>query len=109
MWLLYIKGVADDKLVEEAKQRLARIDVDSILESGYIEEFIEDAPFSPFPTILRTERPDRVAGNILEGRVALITDGTPLCLFSCLFTMLLTSVEDYYERSFIGSFYVLFT
>lgn len=103
--LLYIKGVADDKLVEEAKQRLARIDVDSILESGYIEEFIEDAPFSPFPTILRTERPDRVAGNILEGRVALITDGTPFVLvFPASFTMLLTSVEDYYERSFIGSF-----
>jgi spore germination protein KA len=102
--LLYIKGVVNEDLVDEAKQRLTRIDTDSILESGYMEEFIEDAPFSPFPTILRTERPDRVAGNILEGRVALMTDGTPFVLiFPATFTMMLTSVEDYYERPFIGS------
>lgn len=102
--LLYIKGIANEDLVKEAKQRLIRIDTDSILESGYIEEFIEDAPFSPFPTLLRTERPDRVAGSLLEGRLAIMTDSTPFVLiFPATFTMMLSSVEDYYERPFIGS------
>ncbi|MEH6880076.1 spore germination protein, partial [Priestia megaterium] len=48
-----------------------RIDIDSILESGYIEQLIEDQTFTPFPTIYNTERPDVVAGNLLEGRIAI--------------------------------------
>ncbi|HHY46259.1 MAG TPA: spore germination protein, partial [Firmicutes bacterium] len=102
--IAYISGLANDKIVQEVRNRLSRIDVDSIQESGHIEEYIEDAPFSPFPTILRTERPDRVTGALLEGRVALITDGTPFILIvPATFTMFLSAPEDYYERYFIGS------
>ncbi|MGE5573680.1 MAG: spore germination protein [Bacteroidota bacterium] len=99
-----IAGVANDKIVQEVRDRLRRIDVDAVHESGNIEEYIEDAPFSLFPTTLRTERPDKVTGALLEGRVAVLTDGTPFVLIMpATFTMFLTSSEDYYERYFIGS------
>ncbi|WP_418055719.1 spore germination protein, partial [Priestia megaterium] len=52
--------IANDKVVKEIRQRLKRIDIDSILESGYIEQLIEDQTFTPFPTIYNTERPDVV-------------------------------------------------
>ncbi|MDI5791618.1 spore germination protein [Bacillus licheniformis] len=56
------------------------IEIDSILESGYIEQFIEDTVFTTFPTVYHTERPDMVAGNLLEGRIAIFVDGTPFVL-----------------------------
>ena len=102
--IAYIAGVVNEDIVEEVRARLKRIDVDAIHESGNIEELIEDAPFSPFPTIARTERPDRVAGALIDGRVAILTDGTPFVLIvPATFTMFLTSSEDYYERYFAGS------
>jgi len=102
--ITYIKGIADDKVVQEVRDRITRIDVDSIQESGELEEYIEDEPLSPFPTILRTERPDRVAGALFEGRIAILTDGTPFVLIApATFLMFLTSPEDYYERFFIAS------
>ncbi|MEW6228161.1 MAG: spore germination protein [Bacillota bacterium] len=102
--IVHISGVADEKLVQEVRNRLERIDVSAVHESGHLEEYIEDAPFSPFPTILRTERPDKVTGALLEGRVAILTDGTPFVLIvPATFTMFLTAPEDYYERYFIGS------
>lgn len=102
--IAYIAGVVNEDIVEEVRNRLKRIDVDAIHESGNIEEFIEDAPLSPFPTIARTERPDRVAGALTDGRVAILTDGTPFVLIvPATFTMFLTSSEDYYERYFAGS------
>ncbi len=102
--LAYIQGVAPADLLDEVKERLGRIDIDGILESGYLEEFIEDHPFSPFPQILHTERPDRTAACLLEGRVAIITDGTPLVLIVPVeISVFMTSPEDYYERYIIGT------
>lgn len=102
--VVYISGVANNKTVDEVKSRLERIDVASIQESGHLEEYIEDTPFSPFPTILRTERPDRVAGNLIEGRIAVLTDGTPFALVvPATFTMFLTTPEDYFERYYLGT------
>ena len=102
--IAYIKGVADDSLIGEIKRRLTRIKTDSILESGYIEEFIEDAPFSVFPTVGRSERPDAVAGKILEGRAAILVAGTPFVLtVPMLFIETFQSPEDYYARAYYGS------
>ncbi len=75
--IAYIKGLADEKVVGEVRSRLQGIQLDGILESGYLEDYLQDVPWTPFPQVLRTERPDRVAGAILEGRVAILTDGTP--------------------------------
>ncbi|QGT99395.1 Nutrient germinant receptor inner membrane subunit A (GerKA/GerAA/GerBA) [Candidatus Syntrophocurvum alkaliphilum] len=97
--IAYIKNIANPKIVEEVKRRIERIDTDAILESGYIEQFIEDAPLSVFSTVGNSERPDKVAGKILEGRVAIIVDGTPTVLtVPMLFIEGFQAPEDYYSR-----------
>jgi len=102
--ILYLKGVAQDGIVEEVRSRLSKIDIDGILESQYIEEFIEDPVYSPFPTVFNTERPDRVAAALLEGRIAIMTDGTPVTLIvPATFSLFIYSNEDYYQRFDIAS------
>ncbi|MGI6713366.1 MAG: spore germination protein [Bacillota bacterium] len=102
--LVYIKGFTNPHLVEEIKRRLNRIDTDSILESGYIEQFIEDAPLSPFATMGNSEKPDIVAARIMEGRAAIIVDGTPIVLtVPMLFIESFQSPEDYYSRPYYAS------
>lgn len=101
----YIKGLVGEEILGELRSRLGRIDIDGVLESGTVEEFIRDAPYSLFPTILRTERPDRVAAALLEGRVALFTDGTPFVLIlPADFLMFLQAPDDFNEVWPIGSF-----
>ena len=88
----------------EVWQRLKKIDIDSVLESGYLEEFIQDAPFSIFPTVGNTETPDKFAAKILEGRVGILVDGTPFALtVPFLFIESFQVAEDYYSRSFFTS------
>ncbi|KKB34201.1 spore germination protein [Bacillus thermotolerans] len=102
--LAYIEGLADPTLIEEAQNRLNGIDIDGVLESEYIEELIEDNPYSPFPQILSTERPDVVCANLLEGRIAILVDGTPFTLIAPVsFASLLQSQEDFYQRSIIST------
>jgi len=102
--IAYIKGLASPALVREVKNRLLRIDTDGVLESGYIEEFIEDQPLSPFPQVFHTERPDRVVGALLQGRVAIVTDGTPFVLVvPAEFITFMHVPEDYYERWYLSS------
>lgn len=102
--IVYIKGIANDKIVKEVKDRIDRIDIDSVLESGYIEELIQDEPYSPFPTVYNSERPDTVAAGLLEGRVAILVDGTPFVLLvPALFIQFFQSAEDYYQRADISS------
>ena len=103
--LAYIEGVADQTLIDEMMNRLKRIEIDGILESGYIEEMIEDNPYSPFPQIMTTERPDTACSNLLEGRAVILVEGSPFSLIApiSLFS-LLQSHEDYYQRFMIGTF-----
>lgn len=100
--LTYLEGLADPHLIQDAKKRLEKIEIDGILESGYIEELIEDHPNSPFPQMHYSERPDTVAANLLEGRFSILVDGTPFALIAPV-TMwqMLQASEDYYERFFI--------
>lgn len=101
----YIEGIANQKIIQEVKSRLNRIDTDSILESGYIEQFIEDHPFSLFSTIGNSENPDKVAAKLLEGRVAILCDGTPFVLtVPYLFIENMQVSEDYYSRPLFQSF-----
>ena len=101
----YIEGLADKTLIKEIENRLNRIKIDGVLESGYIEQFIEDNTYSPFPQLLYTERPDVVSANLLEGRAVLLIEGTPFCLIAPVsFFSLFQSQEDYYERYWISTF-----
>ena len=102
--MAYVQGIARPSIIEEVRSRLDRVDVDSIQESGQLEELIRDAPLSPFPTIARTERPDRIVGALLDGRIAIIVDGTPFVLTApTTFMMYLTTPEDYFELFYSGT------
>ncbi|MBZ5752037.1 spore germination protein [Metabacillus litoralis] len=102
--IMYLKGVVDDKTVKEVQSRLNRIKIDAILESGYIEECIQDEIYTPFPTVYNTERPDTVAAGILEGRIAILVDGTPFVLLvPALLVHFFQSSEDYYQRADIAT------
>ncbi|MGZ4111095.1 MAG: spore germination protein [Tumebacillaceae bacterium] len=106
--LMYIKGLAKESLIQEAKHRLDQISIDSILESGYIEELIQDKGFTIFPTLINSERPDAVAAALLEGRIAIFVDGTPYVLIApALFTQFFQSPEDYYMRGAFGLLRIL--
>lgn len=99
--LIYIDGIIAPPLVEEARRRLGRIDenIDGILLSEEIEEIIEDHPFALFPTIGSTERPERVAAALLEGRFGIVVDGSPFVLMApSLFWELVITTEDYTVR-----------
>jgi spore germination protein len=75
--LVYVDGIVNPHIVKEINLRLASIDMDDALETGHIEQWIEDNFLSPFPQIDHTERPDKVVGAILQGKVAILLDGTP--------------------------------
>ena len=104
--IAYLEHIANDNIITEVRRRLNNIKkVDSILNASCIEQYIEDRPFSIFPQVQYTERPDKTAAALLEGRVALIVDGSPdVILLPVLFTQLLQSSEDYYNRIVAGTF-----
>ncbi len=102
--IVYIDDLVDKNLLTEVRRRLSEIDIDLVLESGYVEQLIEDSAYSPFPTCQTTERPDSVVGAISEGRVGIIVDGTPLVLLvPTTINTLMQSAEDYYNRWYASS------
>lgn len=101
----YVQGIANEKIVEEVKARLKRINTDMVLDANYLTEFITDAPFSPFPTIAYTERPDVAAARLLEGRVAVLVNNTPtILMMPSLFIEAFQSPDDYNEHFLYATF-----
>lgn len=97
--IAYFKDIVNADLLKEVEARVSNIDIDFLADSGYIEQLIEDNYLSPFQQLQNTERPDRVINGLLEGRVAILQDGSPFALIApATFSMLLQSPEDYYER-----------
>lgn len=97
--IAYIKDIANEDLVLEVRKRLKKVDLDVILDSGYIEQLIEDDWWSPFNTIQDTERPDEVVAGLTEGRVAILVDNSPFALLApTTFNTQMMSPEDYYVR-----------
>lgn len=102
--IVYLSNIAKQKTVDELKKRLKKIDVDSILVNNYIKEYIEDEPLSGIPTVYATERPDVATSKILSGRIAIITDGTPLVLtVPAIFAEFLINNEDFYLNYIVAS------
>ncbi len=102
--ICYMEGIASEKILHELDKRLEEIKIDGILDSGYIEELIKDSPLSPFKTIGNTERPDTVAAKLLEGRIAVIVDGSPHVLtLPFIFMEYFQANEDYYNNYFYSS------
>ncbi len=99
VFICYLDSLCEDKLIRELKDRLSEIDIDGVLDTNYINEHIRDFKGSLFKTSGTTERPDIVAANLLEGRVALVVDGTPVVLtVPYLFSENFQSDEDYYTN-----------
>ncbi len=100
--VVYLDGVANEKIVQEVISRIERINVAQINGCSQVAELIEDNPLSLFNTIYDTERPDVAAAGILEGRVGVFTDGCPTGLLAPkLFVENFISPEDYYYRFWI--------
>lgn len=95
--ITYLNDIVDCELVKEVRHRLQKIQMDGILDLNMIREMTTDAPFSPFPTEQMTERPDRVAGALLQARVAVLCDGAPhAMLVPATFINNIQAHEDYY-------------
>jgi spore germination protein KA len=100
----YLEGIVNHKILDEVYKRLKGINIDGILDAGYIKEFIKDSPFSLVKTVGNTERPDIVAAKLLEGRIAIAVDGTPVVLtVPFLFIENFQSNEDYYINFYFSS------
>ncbi|GGI43972.1 spore germination protein KA [Paenibacillus marchantiophytorum] len=99
MILIYIKGVARESLIAEVRRRLNSIQIDGVFESSNIEEIIQDQQITVFPTLYNSERPDVIAMELMQGKIAILVDGTPFVLIApALFETFLKASEDYYHR-----------
>ncbi len=104
VFICYLDSLADQKTVNEIKKRIQKIDIDGILDSNYITEQIKDNKYSIFKTCGTTERPDTVAARLLEGRIAIVVDGTPMVVtIPYLFSENFQSDEDYYLNFLVSS------
>ncbi|KAB3540959.1 spore germination protein [Alkaliphilus pronyensis] len=99
MAIIYIEDIVNKKILKEVEERIKTIDMDAILDSGYIEQLIEDNWLSPFPQIQNTERPDVAVAALYEGRIVILVDNSPFALIApTTLNAMLQSAEDYYER-----------
>lgn len=103
--ILYLRDVASEEVLKELETRIQEIQVDAIINTGELIEFIEDNPFSPFPQFILTERPDSVASQILQGRFAIVLDGSPSVLIAPTnFMSFFQGIDDYGTRWLVASF-----
>lgn len=103
--VMYIEGIARDEVVSSVVEKIQSLDIDMIIDSGYLQQFIEGNSKSPFPQIQMTERPDKAASSIYEGRVVVVVDNSPFVLIvPSILNVFFQASEDYYERWEIASF-----
>ena len=103
--IMYIRGITNPSLVKEVKRRLKSIRTDFAMGDGVIEQFIEDNPWRIVPQVINTERPDRVASHLMQGRVAILSESAPFALIvPVTLTALIHSPEDFNLRWQFGTF-----
>ncbi|WP_335870250.1 spore germination protein [Bacillus sp. 2205SS5-2] len=103
--LIYIDNITNDQNVETVRQRITDLDIDQVIDSTIIGQLISDNSFSPFPQILDTERPDRAASVLVEGKIVILVDGSPHALISpTTLVEFFSAFEDYFSNWIIASF-----
>lgn len=103
--ICFMKGLADPSMLSELRKRINAIHIDGVFDSEYIEELIRDRSFSPFRTTGSTQRPDVAAAKLLEGRAAILVNGTPVAVtVPYVFLEYFQSPDDYYTDAFYASF-----
>lgn len=97
--ILYLKNIADKKVVKEIRQKIKKIDIDGVVDSYYIAEFLKTRPHSMFEQAGYQEKPDVTVAKMLEGRIAILVDGSPIAVTVpyMLFEDLQSS-NDYYTN-----------
>lgn len=104
--ILYMKDIANEEDVHTVIQRVQEIEYHQILDSSYITEMISDNNYSVFPQLIDTERPDRVAGVLGEGKVVILVDGSPHALIGpTTLIEFFSASEDYFIHWQIASFF----
>lgn len=105
VYLMYIEDLANPQLLREIEERLKRFEIDGVLDSGILEQLSEEKWYSPFPQFQTTERPDRAAMALLEGRVVVLSDNSPVgLLLPTDYNSFIKTADDYYNRWEIASF-----
>lgn len=103
--LVYLKDLIHPEVLEEIEKRLQEFEIDGTLDSGIIEQLTEKKKYSPFPQFQTTQRPDRAAMAILEGRIVLLSDNSPVALIlPATYNSFIQTSDDYYSRWEIASF-----
>lgn len=94
--ICYLKNVANSDLVAEVRYRVSNLAIDYLISSGQLEQLIQDDDNSSLPQLISTERPDKTANLLFDGRVAIIVNGSPYVLVvPAIFSDFLSSPEDY--------------
>lgn len=103
--IAYVEGVARESVINEVNERLSNLNVEGLTDTGIIEQLTEESELSPFPQYQTTERPDKAAMEIINGRVALFVDNTPVALLlPTSYGSFFQTADDYYNRFQIVSF-----
>lgn len=103
--LMYMGDLVEQELLDRIKEKLDSFEIDGIFDSGMLVHLLEDKWYSPFPQVQTTERPDKAASAILEGRVVLLVDNSPeVIILPATFNTFFQAADDYYNRFAVGTF-----
>lgn len=101
----YIKDIVDLNRVKLLEEEIKKIDIDGIIDSGYIRDFIEKKSISLFPKVISTERPDLACTSLLKGKIIIMVENSPFILIiPAVLTDFIHSPEDYYQKSINATF-----
>ncbi|MER2155891.1 MAG: spore germination protein [Solibacillus sp.] len=108
IYYYYVDDLVDKEALKTVENRLNAIDIDEVYSIGQLNDNLDDQVWSPFPQLLSTERPDRVTANILEGKIAIMTDLSPTALIGPVtFFSFYQTPDDFNSRVLVGTFYRL--
>ncbi len=101
----HIEGLADPGILAEVKRRINTVEIDGMFSPEYLQEYIKDNKWTPFSTIMKSERPEKIVACLLEGRIAVFIDNYPfVSVMPVSFAMSLQAGDDYYQSFYYGTF-----
>lgn len=104
--LAYLENNADSKILKEIEEHLESIELDFLDSPGDIQDYIEGSTYSPFPQLLITENPVRATSNMMDGKIALLVDGSAtIFILPATFVVFFQSPDDFISRWWLGSFF----
>ncbi|MBQ8519386.1 MAG: spore germination protein [Agathobacter sp.] len=103
--IVYVEGLANPNMIQEIHRRLNEYDIDGVMDSGVMEQLAEESWLSPFPQFQSTRRPDRAAMEVLNGKIVVLVDNSPVALLLPTdVNSFLKTTDDYYNRFHMATF-----